>query len=195
MDYSRLNTYKEIASLDFLKKKLDRELKLTEILLLDYIVDTYAFPDGVTNLFVEQVLKMNNNKLTRGFTLKMANKWVACNFRSLRSAVQFADKDYHKFTQLQNRDNFGEVRELTLREKEIVNRILYKSSLDSETLDLVISYCMKINDGYIISWFINRVVDFLEIHDMETGKATQQLINDFHQKYVLYFGLDKEIEV
>lgn len=195
MENSRLNKYKEIAPRDFLKKKLARELTLTEILLLDYIVESYTFPDGVTNLFVEQILKMNNNKLTRGFTLKIANQWVAYDFRSLRSAIQFADKDYHKFTQLQKRDDFGEVRELTLREKEIVNRILYKSSLDNESLDLVISYCMKINDGYIISWFINRVVEFLELHNAETNQATKRLINDFHQKNVLHFGLDKEVEV
>lgn len=185
----RVNDYVTLTPIEFLKSKLDLEITLNEILLLEYLTEFYNFKEGIVNLLVEQVLKMNNNKLTRGFTLKVANEWDSCNFESLGKAQEYASAEYEKFVQLQKRNNFGEIRELTLKEKEIVNRIFYKSSLDEEILDSVISYCMKINDGYIISWFINRVIEFLISHNVTDKQEANQLLNDFHEKYVLSFGI------
>lgn len=177
-----------MAPIEFLKNKMGREATLNEILLLDYLLDTYKFSPGILNMLVEQVLKLNNHKFSRGFTIKVANEWSEQSITSLIKAEEYAKKEYEKFLQLQKRDNFGEIRELTDKEKEIVNRIYYKSSLDEEIIDLVISYCMKINDGYIISWFINRSVEFLENHHVENRVDAQALLHTFHQKYILNFG-------
>ena len=190
----RLNGYKSVAPIEFLKSKMGREATLNEILLLDYLLDTYKFSPGILNMLIEQVLKLNNHKFSRGFTIKVANEWSEQRITSLIKAEEYAKKEYEKFLQLQKRDNFGEIRELTVKEKEIVNRIYYKSSLNEEILDLVISYCMKINDGYIISWFINRSVEFLENHHVENRVDAQALLHKFHQKYVLNFGRETYVD-
>lgn len=189
---SKINDYVGVAPIDFLKSKLGREVSLNELLLLDYIVETYEFEVGVTNLFVEQVLKMNNNKFSRGFTLKVAGQWDICNFSTFTAAEEYAEKELEKYYQLQRRDNFGIVRELTTNEKEIVNRLYYKSSFDDAILDLAISYCMKINDGYIISWFVNRIIEYLEAHSVEDKEEAQMLLDYFHKTHVVNFGFEQK---
>lgn len=191
MGKSEINDYVGVAPIDFLKAKLDREVTLNELLLIDHIIETYDFEVGIANLFIEQVLKMNNNKFSRGFALKVAGEWDECHFSSISEARKYAKEEFKKFVQLQRRDNFGEVRELTTHEKEIVNRLYYKCTLDNDILDIAISYCMKINDGYIISWFMNRLIEFFEAHNVQDRDGAQILLNYFHEKYVLNFGLEK----
>ena len=187
---STINEYVGVAPIDFLKMKLEREVNLNELLLLDHIIEAFDFEAGIANLFIEQVLKMNNNKFSRGFALKVAGEWDELHFNSLSEAQKYAEEEYEKFVQLQKRDNFGIIRELTNNEKEIVNRLYYKSSLNDDILDIAISYCMKINDGHIISWFINRLIEFFEVHDAQNKDEAQLLLNIFHKKYVVNFGIE-----
>lgn len=191
---SNINDYAGIAPIDFLKSKLGRDVSLNELLLLDSIIETYEFEEGVINLFIEQVLKMNNNKFSRGFALKVAGQWDLCHFSTFSEASDYAEKEMEKYYQLQRRDNFGFVRELSANEKDIVNRLYYKSSFNEDILDVVISYCMKINDGFIISWFVNRLIEFLEMHNVEDKEEAEILLDYFHKKYVINFGLEKAVK-
>lgn len=183
--------YINITPIEFYQKKLNREANLNELLIIEYINDHFDFPNDVTNLLIDQILKLNNFRLTRGFAIKLANQWHEKQLKTMEIATQHAKHEYEKFLQLQVRDNFGELRDLTLKEKEIVNRIFYKSTLEEAVLDEALSYCMKINDGYIISWFLNRVVEYLENHNVKDKNEAHTILNIFHQKFVLNFGNEK----
>ncbi len=82
---------------DFLKNKYKnvnptaRDLKLLEFLAVDL-----RLPPAVINVLVDYVLRINNNKLTKGFVEAIAGQWVRAGVKTAKDAMNIAEKEHKK---------------------------------------------------------------------------------------------------
>lgn len=67
--------------------KLD--LSILEMLLVDFNLNP-----GVVNVLVDYVLKINNNKLIKGFVETIASQWKRSNIETVEEAMKIAGKEY-----------------------------------------------------------------------------------------------------
>lgn len=63
------------------------DLSILEYLLVDLNLDP-----GVTNVLVDYILKVNNNKLTRGYVEAVASQWKRSSINNVEEAMEFALK-------------------------------------------------------------------------------------------------------
>ncbi len=66
------------------------DLKLLEYLLLDM-----DLKPGVVNVLIDYVLKINQNKLTKGFVETIASQWAKSKVETVEGAMALAEKEYH----------------------------------------------------------------------------------------------------
>lgn len=89
--------FENMTPYDFLKRKnhginpTPRDLKLLEHLLVDLELTT-----AVTNVLIDYVLKINNNKLTSGYVEVIASQWKRAGLKTASDAMEFAEKEYKK---------------------------------------------------------------------------------------------------
>lgn len=82
---------------DFIRSKYksgnpsNNDLKVISYLLLDM-----NLKPGVVNVLVDYVLKINNNRLTRGYVDVIAGQWVKSNIETVEDAMNMAEKEYKK---------------------------------------------------------------------------------------------------
>jgi len=53
---------------------------------------------GVTNVLIDYVLRINNNKLTKPFVIAIATQWKRSNIMTVEDAMEFAGKEQQKNT-------------------------------------------------------------------------------------------------
>lgn len=75
-----------------LKNGGHRPIKNDLLILEDLLVDLSLTP-GVTNVLIDYVLKINNNKLTRPFVLAIASQWKRSNLKTVEEAMSFAEAE------------------------------------------------------------------------------------------------------
>ena len=49
---------------------------------------------GVVNVLVDYVLKISNNKLTRGYVETIASQWARSKVETVEAAMKLAEKEY-----------------------------------------------------------------------------------------------------
>ena len=90
-------TFETIRPYDLLKSKNNgseptkRDLKLAEDLIINY-----GLNPGVTNVLIDYILKVNNNKLTRGLAETIAGQWQRKQISTVEEAMSFAEKEHKK---------------------------------------------------------------------------------------------------
>lgn len=119
---------------DFLKNKYKnnnptaRDLKLLEYLAIDL-----NMMPAVINVLIDYVLKINDNKLTKGFIETIAGQWTRLGIKTASEAMKQAEKEYKKQPKKEqkeisklpvwfNKDNKKE--EITEEEKEEIEDLL-----------------------------------------------------------------------
>lgn len=119
---------------DFLKSKYKnnnptaRDLKLLEYLAIDL-----NMMPAVINVLIDYVLKINDNKLTKGFIETIAGQWTRLGIKTATEAMKQAEKEYKKQPKKEqkeisklpvwfNRENKKE--EITVEEKEEIEDLL-----------------------------------------------------------------------
>ena len=96
-------TFENTKPYDFLKSKQNgalptsRDLKLLEILSIDYGLNY-----GVINVLIDYVLKVNDNKLNKGFIDTIAGEWKRRKIEKVPDAVRIAREEYKKHLEYNN---------------------------------------------------------------------------------------------
>ncbi|MBR3897919.1 MAG: DnaD domain protein [Bacilli bacterium] len=87
-------TFENESPYDFLSgknrgvKPSKNDLKIIESLMIDY-----EFPQGVVNVLIDYVLRINDNKLTKNFVLAIANQWKRNNIKTAIEAMELCKKE------------------------------------------------------------------------------------------------------
>lgn len=64
-----------------------------DISILEYLLIDMNLKPGVVNVLVDYVLKINNNKLTKGFVEAIASQWAKSNIETVEDAMDIALKE------------------------------------------------------------------------------------------------------
>ena len=86
---------------DFLRSKYKnvnptgRDLKL-----LEYLAIELNMTPAVINVLVDYVLRINNNKLTKGFVEAIAGQWVRAGIKTAGEAMAIAEKEHKKSSKI-----------------------------------------------------------------------------------------------
>lgn len=62
--------------------------------ILTYLLLDLNLNPGVVNVLIDYVLKINNNKLTKGFVETIASQWSRSNIETVEEAMTLAEKEY-----------------------------------------------------------------------------------------------------
>lgn len=90
-------TFDNTKPYDFLKSKQNgalptsRDLKILETLAVDYELNP-----GIINVLIDYVLKVNDNKLNKGFIDTIAGEWKRRKIEKVTDAVKVAREEYKK---------------------------------------------------------------------------------------------------
>jgi replication initiation and membrane attachment protein len=84
---------------DFLRSKYKvgtptaRDLKL-----LEYLATDLSMPPAVINVLIDYILRINDNKLNKGYVETIAGQWTRIGIKTARVAMQEAEKEYKKIS-------------------------------------------------------------------------------------------------
>ena len=87
-------TFESLSPYDFLtgRNKGVRPSK-SDLSVLETLLVDYGFNPGVINVLIDYVLKINNNKLTKNFVLKIADQWKRSNINSIEEAMNICKNE------------------------------------------------------------------------------------------------------
>ena len=87
-------TFESLSPYDFLtgRNKGVRPSK-SDLSVLETLLVDYDFNPGVINVLIDYVLKINNNKLTKNFVLKIADQWKRSNIKTIEEAMQICKNE------------------------------------------------------------------------------------------------------
>ena len=88
--FETTSPYDFIASKYKTGKPSSADLKLISYLLIDL-----ELKPGVVNVLIDFVLKINNNKLTKGFVDAIASQWKKKNIETVPEAIKLAKEEYN----------------------------------------------------------------------------------------------------
>ena len=88
-------TFETTSPADFLMSKNKTNfLTQSEKDILAYLLLELELNPGVVNVLIDYVLKINNNKLTKGFVETIASQWVRNNIETVEQAMALAEEEY-----------------------------------------------------------------------------------------------------
>lgn len=132
-----IRQFETISPYEFLLNKHGGD-KLTknETAILEYLLVDMNLTPGVTNVLVDYVLKINDNKLIKNFVEVIAEQWSRKNIKTVNDAMELALKENKKVKKIKEKKTktteskpnwFNkniEVEKATLEEQEEINKIL-----------------------------------------------------------------------
>ncbi len=65
----------------------------SDLLLIENLMIDYELTPGVVNVLIDYVLRINNNKLTKNFVLKIASQWKRSNIKTVEEAMNICKKE------------------------------------------------------------------------------------------------------
>ena len=92
-----LYVFENTTPYDFLMKK-NKGVKPTsrDLKLLEYLAVELKMKPAVINVLVDYVLRINDNKLNRGYVEAIAGGWIRSNIETASSAMERAEKEHKK---------------------------------------------------------------------------------------------------
>ena len=90
--FETINPYELLKSKNNGSEPTNRDLKLTEDLIINY-----SLKPGVVNVLIDYILKTNNNKLTRALAETIAGQWQRLNIETVDEAMKVAEKEHKKY--------------------------------------------------------------------------------------------------
>lgn len=102
-------TFESLSPYDFLtgRNKGVRPSK-SDLDILETLMVDYEFTPGVTNVLIDYVLKINNNKLTKNFILKIADQWKRSNIKSIEEAMNICKNENKTKKEIKTRKKIKE---------------------------------------------------------------------------------------
>ncbi|MBQ9011743.1 MAG: DnaD domain protein [Bacilli bacterium] len=87
-------TFETTSPYDYLsgKNKGVRPSK-SDLAIIDELLIDYELNQGVVNVLIDYVLKINNNKLTKNFVLAIASQWKRSNITTVPEAMELCRKE------------------------------------------------------------------------------------------------------
>lgn len=80
---------------DFLLSKYNgSKPSKNDIMVLEYLLIDMNLNPGVTNVLIDYVLRINNNKLIKNFVEVIASQWVKSKISTVEEAMMLAEKEY-----------------------------------------------------------------------------------------------------
>ena len=89
--------FENTSPYDFLRSKYHgTEPTPKDLQLLEYLAVDLELNPGVINVLIDYVLKINDNKLTKGFIETIAGQWKRLNIQTVDKAMKTAEKEHKK---------------------------------------------------------------------------------------------------
>lgn len=89
-------TFETTSPYDFLKSKNGGTPTSVETDLLLYLLDELKLPNGVVNVLIDYVLRINKNKLNKAFVLTIAAQWQREKIETVPDAMELAEQEYKR---------------------------------------------------------------------------------------------------
>jgi len=102
-----------------------------DVAILEYLLIELSMNPGVVNVLIDYVLKINNNKLTKGYIEVIASQWKRNNILKVEEAMDFAANEYNSKSKRKVKKEVKpvwfdkeEVMEVTDQDKEEFSKML-----------------------------------------------------------------------
>ena len=89
-----INQFETTNPYEFLVLKQDSKPTVKDLEIIEYLMIEQKLNPGVINVLIDHVLKINNNKLVRGFVEQIAVQWKRSKIETVSDAMEFALKEY-----------------------------------------------------------------------------------------------------
>ena len=89
-----INQFETTNPYEFLTLKQDSKPTNKDMEIIEYLMIEQKLNPGVINVLIDYVLKINNNKLIRGFVEQIAVQWKRSKIETVEDAMEFALKEY-----------------------------------------------------------------------------------------------------
>ena len=94
-------TFENVTPYDYLKSKYKTgEPTLRELQIIEDLMTKQKMKPGVINVLIAYVLKVNNQKLTRGYVETVASQWNRMNIETVEDAMRIAEKEHKKIKKM-----------------------------------------------------------------------------------------------
>ncbi len=136
-------TFENVTPYDYLRSKYKTgEPTMKELQILEYLMVEQKMKPGVVNVLISYVLKVNDNKFTKGYVETVAAQWCKMNIETVEEAMEVAEKEHKKIKRLTEKPNASkknvqtkeelpswfeqniEKKEMSKEEKEELNNLL-----------------------------------------------------------------------
>ncbi len=105
-------TFENVTPYDYLRSKYKiGEPTAKELQIIEDLMVNQKMKPGVVNVLISYVLKVNNNKFTKGYVDSVASQWCRLNIETVPEAMEIAEKEHKKIkkngtkTLVQKKDN------------------------------------------------------------------------------------------
>ena len=89
-----INQFATTNPYEFLSLKQDSKPTSKDMEIIEYLMIEQKLNPGVINVLIDYVLKINNNKLVRGFVEQIAVQWKRSKIETVEDAMNLALKEY-----------------------------------------------------------------------------------------------------
>lgn len=90
-------TFENVTPLDYFRSKYKvGEPTLKELQIIEDLMVNQKMKPGVVNVLISYVLKVNNNKFTKGYVDSVASQWRRLNIETVPEAMELAEKEHKK---------------------------------------------------------------------------------------------------
>ena len=91
-----IKMFETISPYDFIASKYKNGTpSSSDLKIISYLLIDLELTPGVVNVLVDFVLKINNNKLTKGFVDTIASQWKKNNIETVKEAMELAKSEYN----------------------------------------------------------------------------------------------------
>lgn len=89
--------FKNVTPLDYLRSKYKTgEPPLSEVQIIEDLLVNQKMKPWVVNVLIYYVLRINNNKFTKGYVEKIASQWLRLNIETVEDAMEVCKSEQHK---------------------------------------------------------------------------------------------------
>ena len=103
-------TFENVTPFDYLRSKYKTgEPSIKELQIIEDLMVKQKMKPGVVNVLISYVLKVNNNKFTRGYVESVASQWCRSNVETVEDAMAVAVKEHKKIKELMKKPSTNKV--------------------------------------------------------------------------------------
>ena len=103
-------TFENVTPFDYLRSKYKTgEPSIKELQIIEDLMVKQKMKPGVVNVLISYVLKVNNNKFTRGYVESVAGQWCRSNIETVEDAMAVAVKEHKKIKDLMKKPSTNKV--------------------------------------------------------------------------------------